>query len=90
MEDGHIYKFLVSLNVEFDEVRGRILGKNNLPTISDVFSEVCREESHKNVMIEKKAIDSVESSALVIKNTIMKAFDQSNKTHDKPRVWCDH
>uniref|UniRef100_UPI001C3DA6C7 hypothetical protein n=1 Tax=Picosynechococcus sp. (strain ATCC 27264 / PCC 7002 / PR-6) TaxID=32049 RepID=UPI001C3DA6C7 len=60
------------------------------PNINDVFSEVHREESHRNVMIGKKAIDPVESSTLVIEKIAMKASDQSNKTHDKLRVWCDH
>lgn len=41
-------------------------------------------------MIGKKAVDSGDSSALVTESTAMKASDQSNKTHDKPRVWCDH
>ena len=90
VEDGRIYKFLVGLNVEFDEVRGRILGKSNLPNINDVFSEVRREESCRNVMIGKKAINPVESSILVIENTAMKASDQSNKAHDMLCVWCDH
>jgi len=40
--------------------------------------------------LEKKSIDPIESSTLVIENTAMKASDQSNKTHDKPRVWYDH
>ena len=60
--------------------------ENNLPTINDVFSEVCREESHRNVKFGKTTSDSVESFALVIENTAMKPFDHSKKTHEKPRV----
>ena len=45
MEDNRIFKFLVGLNVEFDEVRGRIIGRQSLPSISEFFSEVRREES---------------------------------------------
>ena len=62
VEDGRVYKFLVGLNVEFDDVRGRILGKTSLPSINDVFSEVRMEESRMNVMIGKQPTDSVESS----------------------------
>ena len=40
MEAHRIYKFLVGLNVEFDEVRGRIIGRLPLPKISEVFAEV--------------------------------------------------
>ncbi|KAL5744184.1 hypothetical protein ACOSQ2_027300 [Xanthoceras sorbifolium] len=35
-----IYKFLAGLNVEFDEVRGRIIGRSPLPPISEVFTKV--------------------------------------------------
>ena len=81
---GHIYKFLASLNVEFDEVRGRILGNTSLPSINDVFSDVYGEQSCKNVMIGKKPIDLVERSTLVTKQTAMKTSGHSNKTHEKP------
>ena len=53
MEDYRIFKFLASLNVEFDEVRGRIIGRQPLPSIGEVFSEVRREESRRNVMLGK-------------------------------------
>ena len=33
-------EFLVSLNMDLDEVRGRVLGKESLPSISKAFSEV--------------------------------------------------
>ena len=41
-------------------------------------------------MIGKKPNDSAEYSALVIKQTSMKAFDHSSKTLEKPRVLFDH
>ncbi|RVX14513.1 hypothetical protein CK203_017285 [Vitis vinifera] len=40
VEAHRIYKFLVGLNVEFDEVRGQIIGRVPLPKISEVFAEV--------------------------------------------------
>lgn len=49
-----VFKFLASLNIEFDEVRGRILGRNPIPQIGEVFAEVRREESCKQVMLGKK------------------------------------
>ena len=45
MEDNRIFKFLASLNVEFDELRGRNIGKQPLPSIGEVFSKVRRGES---------------------------------------------
>ncbi|KAJ0074583.1 hypothetical protein Patl1_37526 [Pistacia atlantica] len=66
VEASHIYKFLVGLNVEFDEVRGRIIGRKPLPPIGEVFAEVRREESRIHVMLGKKTIDRpAESSALL-------------------------
>ncbi|KAG6514544.1 hypothetical protein ZIOFF_024907 [Zingiber officinale] len=54
VEGSRIFKFLASLNVEFDEVRGRIIGRRPLPSLGEVFSEVRREESRRNVMLGKK------------------------------------
>ena len=45
IENNRIFKFLAGLNVEYDEVRGRIIGRQPLPSIGEVFSEVRREES---------------------------------------------
>ena len=42
------------LNVEFDEVKGRIIRRQPLPSIGEVFSEVRREQSMRNVMLGKK------------------------------------
>ncbi|RVW27193.1 Retrovirus-related Pol polyprotein from transposon RE1 [Vitis vinifera] len=68
MEDYRIFKFLASLNVEFDEVRGRIIGRQPLHSIGEVFSEVRREESRRNVMLGKKGL----------------AVSIEGKTSDKP------
>ena len=45
------YKFLLRLNKNLDEVRGRILGTKPLPNIREVALEVCWEESRKKVMM---------------------------------------
>ena len=45
VESSRIFKFLARLNVEFDEVRGRIIGWQPLPSLGEVFSEMHREES---------------------------------------------
>ena len=53
VNNERIFKFLAGLNVELDEVRGRIIGRKPLPTLEDVFSEVRREESCRGVMLGK-------------------------------------
>ena len=67
MEDNRIFKFLTGLNVEFDEVGGRIIGRQPLPSIGEVFSEESREESRNLVMLGKKNLNNtVENSTLVV------------------------
>ncbi|KAI5442703.1 hypothetical protein KIW84_011656 [Lathyrus oleraceus] len=60
---------MTGLNIEFDEVRSRILGRNHIPLIGEVFAEVRREERRRQVMLGKKVIivpPPVEGSALVV------------------------
>ncbi|KAL4354706.1 hypothetical protein GQ457_06G016600 [Hibiscus cannabinus] len=40
IEDNRIFKFLAGLDMKFDEVRGRIIGRQPFPSIREVFSEV--------------------------------------------------
>ncbi|KAJ9683694.1 hypothetical protein PVL29_019319 [Vitis rotundifolia] len=91
MEDNRIFKFLASLNVEFDEVRGKIIGRQLMPSIGEVFSEVRREESRRNVMLGKKGLGvAIEGSALVTTGggyNKVAAFQR--KSNERPRVWCD-
>ena len=65
VENSRIFNFLARLNVEFDEVRGRIIGWQPLPSLGEVFSEVCREESQRNVMLGKKLSKPLENSTLL-------------------------
>ena len=37
VENNRVFKFLASLNVEFDEVRGRIIDQQPLSSIGEVF-----------------------------------------------------
>ncbi|KAJ9700568.1 hypothetical protein PVL29_006057 [Vitis rotundifolia] len=91
MEDNRIFKFLAGLNVEFDEVRGRIIGRQPLPSIGEAFSEVRRKESRRNVMLGKKGPGvAIEGSALVTTGGgYNKAAAFQRKSDERPRVWCD-
>ena len=90
VEDYCVYKFLAGLNVDFDEVMGRILGRQPLPAIGEVFAEVRREESRRNVMLGKKGVAApVENSAMVASDaTANKVFNQQRQ-NEKPQIWCD-
>ncbi|RVW76413.1 hypothetical protein CK203_056591 [Vitis vinifera] len=91
MEDNQIFNFLVGLNVEFDEVRGRFIGRQPLPSIGEAFSEVRREESRRNVMLGKKGLGvAIEGSALVATGGgYNKAAAFQRKLDERPWVWCD-
>ncbi|MCH80620.1 cysteine-rich RLK (receptor-like protein kinase) 8 [Trifolium medium] len=47
------------MNVEFDEVHGRILGRNPIPQIGEVFAEVRREESRTQVIGTAREINGL-------------------------------
>ena len=65
VEDNRIFKFLIGLNVEFDEVKGMIIGRQSIPSIREVFSEVRREESRCLVMLGKRNfVNAIENSTL--------------------------
>ncbi|KAL5553898.1 hypothetical protein UlMin_041299 [Ulmus minor] len=79
------FKFLLGLNKELDEVRGRIMGIKPLPNIREAFSEVRREESRKKLMMtDNLSTSTVEGSTLYTHNS-----SQDNKSK-KGRPWCKH
>lgn len=92
MEAHRIYKFVVGLDVKFDEVKGRIIGRSPLLPVGEVFVEVKREESRRNVMLGKKGTNvNVETSALIAADEVAnKAVKFQKKNEEKLRVWCDH
>ena len=66
LEKERAFDFLAGLNKELDELRGRILGKEPLPSIREIFSEVQREESRRKVMLGEQQSSQSETFALVI------------------------
>lgn len=79
-----IYKFLLGLNKDLDEVRGRILGTKPLPKIREAFSEVRREESRRKLMLGTSiSAPSTESSAMAARG------NQPQPPTKKTRPWCD-
>ena len=51
IEQERVFEFLVGLNPELEQVRVQILGKKPLPSISEVYAYVIREESCRVVML---------------------------------------
>ncbi|KAG6735946.1 hypothetical protein POTOM_061371 [Populus tomentosa] len=61
-----IFEFLAGLNIEFDQIRVQILGKETLPSLNEVFSVIRAEEGRRTVMLE---VPNTEGSAMMITNS---------------------
>ena len=80
--------FLLGLNKNMDEVRGRILGTKPLPNIREVALEVRQEESRKKVMVGSQTNQPLtEGSTLVTRGPLNLSNDNRPR---KGRLWCDH
>lgn len=101
VEKERVFEFLVDLNKELDEVRGRILRREPLPSTIEVFSEVRREESRRTVMFGGHSPNPTESSALFSgqpprRNDCRNDRDQpicehcSKPGHTKAKCWKLH
>ena len=86
-----IFKFLAGLNADFDEVRDRILGRQP-PSLSEVCSEVQREETRRTVMLGKKSTTKLVENSALMGTAAAATYHAPNTQHrqdDKPKVWCD-
>ncbi|KAL3530599.1 hypothetical protein ACH5RR_009921 [Cinchona calisaya] len=81
VEKKRIFKFLMGLNKNLDEDRGRILGMKPSPSIREVFSEVRKEESRKKVMMwDVPATSTVDqNSALAARGIQQEGNDNRTK-----------
>ena len=78
VEQKRTFKFLVGLNKDLDEVRGRIPAIKPLPTIWEAFSEDRREESQRKLMMKGYSSNTptMEGSALYTQSS---SQNQGNK-----------
>ena len=51
VEQKRVFKFLMVLNKDLDDVRGKVMGTKPLPSLREVFSKACHEERKKKVMM---------------------------------------
>ncbi|XP_073023240.1 uncharacterized protein [Primulina eburnea] len=89
-EQKRTFKFLLGLNKDLDEVRGRIMGGKPLMNLREAFAEVRREESRKRVMMgtQNNSVN-VEGSALASYGA-HPASQQDTRSQRKTRPYCDH
>ncbi|RDX85696.1 hypothetical protein CR513_33081, partial [Mucuna pruriens] len=81
VERGKIFKFLHGLNFEYDPIRVQILGKEKLPSLSEVFFIVRSEETQRSVMLDKG--NSNTGSAMVTRKGPTKRSTSKEKSFTK-------
>lgn len=87
LEKERVFDFLAGLNLNLDEVRGRVVARDPFPSPEDAFAEVRREEMRPKVMFsdETSSQHSIpDVSALVTQKLPPTAPRMSE------RPWCDH
>ena len=98
MERERIYEFLAGLNAKFDQVRVQILGKEEVPSLSEVFSIIRAEEGMRSVMLDSPAIEG--SALAVTKKPSSNNFGGPKQNQDcketyksptnKDNFWCNY
>ncbi|RDY14113.1 hypothetical protein CR513_00861, partial [Mucuna pruriens] len=81
VEKGRIFKFFHGLNSEYNTIRVQILGKEKLPSLSEVFSTVQGEETQRLVMLDKGSSNT--GSATMIEKCSTKGSTSKGKPSTK-------
>ena len=88
VEKERIFKFLVGLKKNLDEVWERILEFKPLSSIWEVFFEVRRKESRQKIMMGNQST-SATPETLALVSWGVNPSSNDNRTR-KGRPWCDH
>nr|KYP34084.1 hypothetical protein KK1_045003 [Cajanus cajan] len=81
MERGRIFKFLHGLNHEYDPIRVQILGREKLPSLSEVFFMVRGEETRRVVMLDGGISNT--GSAMTTGKGVHKGANVGGKSFEK-------
>ena len=88
-ERDRVFEFLAGLNVELDQVRIQILGKDPLPSLNETFALVRGEERRRSVMLENvSASESALTAAKESRHIGPKPEPRKNPSRDD--LWCTH
>ena len=93
-----MYDFLAGLNVELDQVKVQILGKESLPSLNEAFA-IVRGEGRRNIMLEKGS--TMYKSALAISkprrnegsvavNVANSGRNEGKKISERSSLWCSY
>lgn len=81
------FNFLLGLNENLDEVRGRAMGTKPLPNLGETFIKVRREESKKKLMMGTQDLAPVGRISLDDLRIPKKTYENRKKGNC---LWCDH
>ena len=85
MENERVFEFLTGLNRELDDVRSRVLSRQPLPSIREVFFEVRCEESKRKVMLQEHITSGPKASTFVTRRPHIGCGPRQSK-----RTYCEH
>lgn len=83
-ENDRVYMFLAGVNRDLDEVKGKVLGRQPLPSIREVFSKVRIEENRRKIMHNngESGDTKKDTSTLFVKG--------NGGEENRKKPWCDH
>jgi len=91
VERSRMFKFLSGLNPEYDLVRAQILGKERLPSLSEVFFIVRGEEARQMVMMNEASTEGVAMfSGKTTKPGNSNLANIKFSLKGKEERWCSH
>ncbi|XP_073129675.1 uncharacterized protein [Henckelia pumila] len=82
LDKERVFDFLAGLNLNLDDVRGRVVARDPFPSTEDAFAEVRREEMRRKVMLSDDS-PSQQSAGDVSGHTKEKCWE----IHGKPANW---
>ena len=98
VEREQIFEFLAHLNIEFDQVRVQVLGKEVLSSINEVFSITPMDEGWQGVMIDSQPAKGSALATTKPWDNNFKGLRQggsndsgrSDFSKNKDNIWCTY
>lgn len=91
VEKERFFKFLLGLNKNLDEVRGRVLSLKPLPSVREAISEVRRKESRKKIILRNQGFNSTTTNPINDNGFALIAHGVNSQNNDnrtkKGRPW---
>ncbi|CAN1305472.1 hypothetical protein LINPERPRIM_LOCUS26530 [Linum perenne] len=92
IEKKRTIQFLLGLNPELDDVKGRVMGKKPFPSLKEAFAEVRREEHRRHLMLPEVKTQEESSAMAAYDQFRNNRFGKNKQPSDqgKNTLFCDH